>query len=57
MCDTSMLFSQRGKTPLVVGGTGFYLKWFLNGKADTPRSTPEGEAAANNLLEEVTHHN
>eukprot|EP00873_Tetraselmis_striata_P003079 jgi/Tetstr1/423343/TSEL_014039.t1 len=42
---------QRGKVPLVVGGTSFYLQWFIYGKADTPKSTPQGEAAARAWLD------
>jgi len=41
---------KRGKTPLVVGGTGFYLQFFLHGKAEGPRSTPEGDAAVKRML-------
>lgn len=32
---------RRGRVPIVVGGTGLYLRWFLYGKPDTPRATPE----------------
>eukprot|EP00873_Tetraselmis_striata_P009889 jgi/Tetstr1/430153/TSEL_019986.t1 len=42
---------KRGKVPLVVGGTSFYLQWFIYGKADTPKSTPQGEAAARAWLD------
>ena len=30
--------------PVVVGGTGFYLRWFIYGKAGTPASSAAGEA-------------
>ena len=30
---------QRGKTPIVVGGTGFYLRWLIYGIPGTPKST------------------
>lgn len=33
----------RGKTPIVVGGTGFYLKWLVSGRPSTPASTKESE--------------
>ena len=46
---------QRGKTPIIAGGTGFYLRWFIYGKPRTPRSTPAGEAAAQKTLDEVVH--
>ena len=36
---------QRGKTPIVVGGTGFYLRWFILGKPTTPAASPASEAA------------
>eukprot|EP00873_Tetraselmis_striata_P025781 jgi/Tetstr1/446045/TSEL_033647.t1 len=42
---------KRGKVPLVVGGTSFYLQWFSYGKADTPKSTPQGGAAARAWLD------
>ncbi|KAL2652879.1 hypothetical protein R1flu_021007 [Riccia fluitans] len=35
----------RGHVPIVVGGTGLYLRWFLNGKPDTPKPTAEQAAA------------
>lgn len=44
---------QRGRTPVVVGGTGFYLRWFIWGKPDTPPSTPASEAAASARLDQV----
>lgn len=37
---------RRGKTPILVGGTGFYLRWFIHGKPTTPVSSPASEAAA-----------
>lgn len=51
---TCVTFVQRGKTPIVAGGTGFYLRWFIYGKPKTPRSTPEGTAAAQETLDEVS---
>jgi tRNA dimethylallyltransferase len=36
----------RGRTPLVVGGTGFYLRWLMRGKPATPPATAASEAAA-----------
>lgn len=44
---------QRGRTPIVVGGTGFYLRWFIHGKPATPSATPASEAAARERLEQV----
>lgn len=43
----------RGKTPIVTGGTGFYLRWFILGKANTPRSSPESERKAQAVLDEA----
>ena len=41
---------QRGKVPILVGGTGFYLRWYVHGRPQTPASTEashqEGQAAA-----------
>ncbi len=45
--------TQRGKVPIVVGGTGFYLRWFVFGKPATPQCTPELAAQADALLQEV----
>jgi tRNA A37 N6-isopentenylltransferase MiaA len=44
---------QRGRTPIVVGGTGFYLRWYVHGKPSTPRSTSASAAAAELALERV----
>ncbi|GAB2284420.1 tRNA dimethylallyltransferase 9 [Dionaea muscipula] len=30
-----------GHVPIVVGGTGLYLRWFIYGKPDVPKSSPE----------------
>ena len=43
----------RGRTPIVVGGTGFYLRWFTQGKPSTPASTKESEAAADARISEA----
>ncbi|XP_071730121.1 tRNA dimethylallyltransferase 9 [Rutidosis leptorrhynchoides] len=31
----------RGRVPIVTGGTGLYLRWFIYGKPDVPKATPE----------------
>ena len=36
----------RGKTPIVVGGTGMYLRWLIDGKPSTPPSEPAAAARA-----------
>ncbi|KAF6256678.1 IPP transferase-domain-containing protein [Scenedesmus sp. NREL 46B-D3] len=43
----------RGKTPIVVGGTGFYLRWFIHGKAATPPSNPQTAAEARALVQQA----
>lgn len=40
----------RGKTPIVVGGTGFYLRWYILGKPSTPPASKCSEAAAEAAL-------
>ncbi|GFH18144.1 zeta_toxin domain-containing protein, partial [Haematococcus lacustris] len=35
----------RGRVPIVVGGTGFYLKCLMQGKPKGPRTSPEALAA------------
>lgn len=37
---------KRGRVPIVVGGTGFYLNFFIRGKPQTPVATPESEEKA-----------
>ena len=44
---------QRGKVPIVVGGTGLYLRWLVHGKPRTPRSTPQLAAKAQQKLDKV----
>lgn len=41
---------ERGKTPIVVGGTGFYLKWLIDGRPSTPASTKESEKTVQERL-------
>ncbi len=50
---TVMWDKQRGRVPIVVGGTGFYLRWFVHGPPRTPRSEPEAQARAQAGLEEA----
>jgi len=44
---------KRGKTPIVVGGTGFYLKWLVCGKPSTPIATKESEENVRLALEQA----
>jgi tRNA dimethylallyltransferase len=37
----------------VAGGTGFYLRWFILGKPNTPVASAASEAAAAQRLEQV----
>lgn len=41
---------RRGKTPVIVGGTGMYLRWLIEGKPNTPPSDPEASATAKATL-------
>lgn len=43
----------RGRTPIVVGGTGLYLRWYVLGKPSTPASTPNSEAKALSTLQQA----
>jgi tRNA dimethylallyltransferase len=38
--------SSRGKLPIVVGGTGFYIQWLIYGRPGAPPPTPEAASAA-----------
>lgn len=40
----------RGRTPLVIGGTGFYLRTFMSGKPGGGKATPEMEQRVCDLL-------
>ncbi|WCJ32242.1 tRNA dimethylallyltransferase 9 [Euphorbia peplus] len=42
-----------GHVPIVVGGTGLYLRWFVYGKPDVPRASPEAASEANSELAEL----
>jgi tRNA dimethylallyltransferase len=50
-CKCSLL--QRGRVPIVVGGTGFYLRWLVYGKATSPPSRPEVAEEAEQLIQQV----
>ena len=41
---------ERGAAPLVVGGTGMWLRWFVHGRSAAPESAPEARAAAERRL-------
>lgn len=41
----------RGKLPIVVGGSGFYLEWLLNGRPAAPETNPEAMKAVEAKLE------
>ena len=47
---------QRGNVPIVVGGTGLYLRWFVHGRPSTPRSDDAMAAAAQAVLDQVGVH-
>uniref|UniRef100_A0A2P2JKX9 tRNA dimethylallyltransferase n=1 Tax=Rhizophora mucronata TaxID=61149 RepID=A0A2P2JKX9_RHIMU len=42
-----------GCVPIVAGGTGLYLRWFIYGKPDVPKASPEIASEAYNELEEL----
>ncbi|CAL5221867.1 g4129 [Coccomyxa viridis] len=44
---------QRGKVPIVVGGTGFYLRWYVHGRPQTPASTAESMQRVQQRLAEA----
>lgn len=44
---------QRGKVPIVVGGTGFYLRWYVHGRPQTPASTGDSMQRVQQRLTEV----
>ena len=43
----------RGKVPIVVGGTGFYLRFFTHGKTQGPKATPEATAYVQSQLDKA----
>ena len=51
--DGLSLFLQRCKVPIVVGGTGFYLRWYVHGRPQTPASTQDSVAHVQRLLKEA----
>ncbi|DBA85626.1 TPA: hypothetical protein ACH3X1_005203 [Trebouxia sp. C0004] len=44
---------QRGRVPIVVGGTGLYLRWLVHGRPRTPKSEPVMAARAQEALDQV----
>lgn len=44
---------QRGRVPIVVGGTGLYLRWLVHGRPQTPKSEPMMAARAQEALHQV----
>ncbi|CAN4096962.1 unnamed protein product [Withania somnifera] len=40
----------RGRVPIVAGGTGLYLRWFIYGKPDVPKASPEIAAEVSSEL-------
>ncbi|KAJ7521304.1 hypothetical protein O6H91_19G046900 [Diphasiastrum complanatum] len=43
----------RGRVPIVVGGTGLYLRWYLHGTPGTPRATEELTASVDAELSQL----
>ena len=48
-----LIVVQRGKVPIVVGGTGLYLRWLVHGRPQTPKSEPWMAARAQEALHQV----
>jgi len=48
-----LVLVQRGNVPIVVGGTGLYLRWLVHGRPQTPKSEPWMAARAQEALEQV----
>lgn len=44
----------RGRVPLVVGGTGLYLRTLIHGPTGAPSSTPESRDSMDRMLEGET---
>lgn len=44
---------KRGCVPIVTGGTGLYLRWFIYGKPDVPKASPEIVAEVNSELADL----
>ena len=44
----------RGRTPIVVGGTGFYVNTLLSGESTAPASTAEDKQHVNQLIASKT---
>ncbi|CAH8390082.1 unnamed protein product [Eruca vesicaria subsp. sativa] len=40
----------RGRVPIVTGGTGLYLRWFIYGKPDVPKPSPEIVSKVHDML-------
>ncbi|CAH8370566.1 unnamed protein product [Eruca vesicaria subsp. sativa] len=40
----------RGRVPIVTGGTGLYLRWFIYGKPDVPKPSPEVISEVHDML-------
>ncbi|KAJ4908231.1 tRNA dimethylallyltransferase 9 [Raphanus sativus] len=48
----------RGRVPIVTGGTGLYLRWFMYGKPDVPKPSPEIISKVHDMLVDFqTDHN
>ncbi|XP_010454297.1 PREDICTED: tRNA dimethylallyltransferase 9 isoform X1 [Camelina sativa] len=41
---------KRGRVPIVTGGTGLYLRWFIYGKPDVPKPSQEVTAEVHDML-------
>jgi len=54
VCPPSFLVPlQRGRTPIVVGGTGFYLRFLQEGKPAGNKTTPDAAQAVKRAIQAV----
>lgn len=44
----------KGRVPIVVGGTGLYLLWYMNGRPNTPKATKEQADAVDMEMKGIT---
>lgn len=51
--ESCYCFTQRGKVPIVCGGTAFYLKWLIFGAPDVPQGDKRFEEKAVQKVKEV----
>lgn len=53
MSMLNMRLPQRGKVPIVAGGTGFYLRWYVHGRPSTPAASPQAAQQVQDMLQQA----